>query len=362
MDIGNIPRVTVLTPVKNGERYLDRAVASIIDQSYRDFEYIIINDGSTDGTPAILDQWAARDARIHVLHNARSLNASGAIHRGLAVARGEYVAVLDSDDLAYPTRLAEQVAYLDAHPKVALVGSQVQVIDEQDKKLKISEFPVLPCLAHWQLFFVTPVLHSAAMMRRELVARVGNYSTRAWAAGDYELFTRLAQVGEIANLPTTLVAYRRWSSQMTSTHRRIQNGQVLLFLQALLMKRYGFDPRTLPALSALYYGVRGYVIGNDADVEAAGELLTKVYAKFKATVALSAEDAEVVAQDCARRLLALAWAHRRGLRATSRAILARALAIDPNLWQRPRTWLGVRTLYRKEVNRARAAALDPALE
>lgn len=352
----NSPRVTVLTAVYNGERYLDTAIASIIDQKYPDFEYIIIDDASTDGTAAILAQWAARDPRIRLLHNERNLNISGALNRGLSVARGEYVANLDDDDIAYPTRLAEQVAFLDANPTVGLVGSQVMGIDEEGAERSISTFPTSSALAKWTIFFQTPVLHSAAMMRRTVIEQVGNYSLVTWMAGDYELFARISQVAEISNLPTTLAAYRRSPTQISSFRNRPQTGYVLLFLQTFLLENYGFDKRALPAIAALYYGVRGNPLEDESRLAVAGELLAKLHEAFVAKTDLGAEDAQVVAEDCARRFLAMAWVHRRRFRATSRVLLTRGLELVPGLWQRPQTWRMLRTLHRKEVARTREPA------
>lgn len=350
------PRVTVLTAVKNGERYLDQTIASIIDQSFLDFEYIIINDGSTDATAAILAKWAARDARIRLLHNERSLNPSGALNHGLSIARGEYVANIDHDDLAYPTRLAEQVAYLESNPSVGVVGSQVIRIDEEGKEFGVSAYPTQPALAKWCIFFQTPVLHSAAMMRRALVEQVGNYSLTSWMAGDYELFSRISLVAEISNLPTALAAYRRSSTQISSVNNRHQTGYVLLFLQAFLLANYGFDKRLVPAIAALYYGVRGNLLEDESRLVAAGALLAKLHVAFVANTVLRAEDAQAIAEDCARRFLWMAWTHRRLFRATSRTLLTHGLELDPNLWHRSQSGKMLRALYRKEI----ARTLEPA--
>lgn len=345
--VSAIPLVTVLTAVRDGEAYVDAAIASIVAQTFDAFEYILINDGSTDRTPAILEEWAGRDARIRVLHNARSLNAAGALNRGLAEAHGVYVAILDHDDLAYPTRLAEQVAFLEANPRVAVVGAQVMSIDANGQEQRVLSFPTAPAIAQWRIFFHTPVLHSAAMMRRALVEQVGRYSVAMWTATDYELFARLARVGEITNLPTTLVAYRQSPNQLSTAHNRIQMGQVLLFLQALILARFGFDKRHLPALTACYYGVRGLALSDEAGLDAAGGFLDELYQAYVTLTPLGEGDRQLITEDCAWNFLLLAWIHRRTYRAASRRLLARAVALDPQLWQRAKTWAILRKLRSK---------------
>ena len=332
------PLVTVLTAVRNGEAYLDAAIASIVAQTFSAFEYILINDASTDRTPIIAEEWGKRDARIRVLHNATSLNAAGALNRGLAEAQGIYVAILDGDDVAYPTRLDEQVAFLEANPTVGVVGSQVMGIDASGQEGKVLHFPTAPAIAQWRIFFHTPVLHSAAMMRRELVEQVGRYSVAMWTATDYELFARMSRVGEITNLPTTLVAYRQSPTQLSNAYNRIQMGQVLLFLQSLILSRFGFDKRHLPALTACYYGVRGHELSDEAGVYAAGAFLDELYGAYLATTELGDGDRLLIRENCAWSFLLMAWVHRRTYRVASRHLLARALELDPQLWQRKTTW------------------------
>ena len=124
-----LPRITVLTAVYNGARYLAEAIESVLADGFEDFEYVIVDDGSTDATPRILADAAARDPRIVLLRHEPNRGIAAATNRGLAIARGAYIARLDADDISLPGRLAREAAYLDAHPAVALVSMNFDIID-----------------------------------------------------------------------------------------------------------------------------------------------------------------------------------------------------------------------------------------
>ncbi len=123
------PKVTVLLPVYNGARFLRQAIDSVLSQTWKDFELLVVNDGSTDGTAAILESYS--DPRIRILSNVQNIGLTLSLNKGLQSARGEYIARIDADDIALPIRLEKQVSYLDQHPEVGLVATGVKVIDER---------------------------------------------------------------------------------------------------------------------------------------------------------------------------------------------------------------------------------------
>ncbi len=139
------PVVSVLMPTYNGERFLRPAIESILNQTFRDFELIVIDDGSRDQTAEILREFAARDNRILVLTNERNLGIAAATNRGLAAARGEFVALQDHDDISLPHRIQTELEFLHSHPEIALVGSAATLIDENgvayDRFVEVTEAP-----------------------------------------------------------------------------------------------------------------------------------------------------------------------------------------------------------------------------
>jgi GT2 family glycosyltransferase len=220
--LGREPRVSVLMAVYNGERYLKQAVESILAQSFEDFEFIVVDDGSTDSSLKSLEQYAARDTRIRfiTLPNAgltRSLN------EGLAIATGEFVARMDADDIAMPQRFARQVAFLDAHPDIALVGCGYELIDEKDRILDM-EIPVGDdeAIQHRHLRGLTTICHPCVMARRQSLASIGGYDESFRVAQDLDLYLRLGEIGRLANLPAVLMKYRYHSHSTSDTRRELQ--------------------------------------------------------------------------------------------------------------------------------------------
>jgi glycosyltransferase involved in cell wall biosynthesis len=340
-----LPRVTVVTAVHNGQPFLGAAIESILNQTLTEFEYILVDDASTDDSPALLCRYADQDARIVVLRNAARLNPAGALNRALQCARADYVANLDQDDLAMPKRLAHQAAYLDAHPDVGVVGAQAQLIDGDGRVTRLIGYGTTPELARWQVFFQAPVLHSAAMMRRSLVLQAGGYPLDRGYASDYVLFAGLLSRTRIVSLPEVLAAYRRHGAQTTQAFPRLQTGQVLLLMHALLVVRLGLRVG-LDDISVLMHAVRGDRLADGAALLRAADLLGDIHARYVHAEQPDAAAREQVDLDCALRWLAMAYAHRRTERAASREVLRRLEAFDPRIWQRPQTRAHLRAMYR----------------
>ncbi|WP_129673305.1 glycosyltransferase [Candidatus Chloroploca sp. Khr17] len=342
------PRVSVITSVHNGERFLAAAIESILAQHFTNFEYLLLDDASTDGSAEIIARYAAVDTRIFPLHKPFSINHSHALNAALPHARGEFVAILDADDLAHPERLARQVTFLTSHPDVGVVGAQVNQIDDDGRICKAMTFPTSWGLARWAILFGTPVLHSAAMMRRALLDEIGGYSVQWKYANDYSLWATLINRTRIRNLAETLVSYRRHAQQTSSTTATPQQGEVWLLIYRMLAERLGLRP-PLNDIGLLYHGVRGMQLDDAATLLRVADLLMTIRERYLAVEEPDPATAEAITAECARRLLMLAWTHRRQQRLTSRALLERALELDPHLWKRPQTWSTLRAQHRRDA-------------
>lgn len=206
------PKVTVLMAVYNGERYLGEAIESILAQSFTDFEFIIINDGSTDLSRHII--LTHRDPRIRLVDNSDNVGLTKSLNRGLALARGEYVARQDADDRSYGERLSRQVVFLDANPDIVLMGTQTRIIDENGKVVKgKGEHKALNHLGiSYQLLFGNPFTHSSVMFRRSIILdKFSGYDESYWYNQDFELWSRVIAGAQTANLPDILVDFRNHS-------------------------------------------------------------------------------------------------------------------------------------------------------
>lgn len=195
--------ITVLLPVYNAEQFIAESVTSILQQTYRYFTLLIIDDGSTDRTGTILEELAAQDLRIE-LYRRENRGLVATLNEGLALCRTELIVRMDADDIAMPERLAIQKAYMDAHPEIAVCGSSI-IIHEYDK---VYDFPEKTAFDVQSLFH-SPLAHPSVIFRKSIIMRVGGYDINMPAAEDYDLWVRLLSAGfHIANIPAPLLRYR----------------------------------------------------------------------------------------------------------------------------------------------------------
>lgn len=225
----SVPRVSVLMAVHNEERFLSAAVDSILEQTFTDFELIVIDDASIDRSREIAASY--RDPRLRLLPNAANLGLTRSLNRGLSFCRGEYIARIDGNDLASPTRLAKQVAFLDTHPDVGILGTQAIAINVRGRRIRRAswwsaawERPLGGVAMEWYRAFDTPFVHSSVMFRRELVERLGRYDERYVLAEDAELWSRAGDHTQLANLDEPLIAFRLDPSSMTGDASRPEHG------------------------------------------------------------------------------------------------------------------------------------------
>lgn len=204
-----IPVVSVVMAVYNSERYLAQAVESILQQTFTDFELVIIDDGSTDRSLKILQRYAAKDDRIRLISRGNR-GIPQTRNELLANARGEFVAIMDSDDVAIADRLARQVDYLRAHPEVVCVGGAQDWIDEAGRLLLWHQEPETDSeIQQRMLMGQTCINNPSAMMRRAALMQVGGYDESMSQAEDLDLFLKLGELGKLANLPETVLQYRQ---------------------------------------------------------------------------------------------------------------------------------------------------------
>lgn len=211
------PRVSVVMAVRDGAAYLGQAVDSILGQTLRDLELVVVDDGSADTTPELLRRAASADPRMRVLRQ-EPVGLVAALNRGCAAAQAPYIARMDADDVAFPDRLARQAEWLDRNPRVALVGSAVMRIDAAGRELKRNVCPTTHAEIVRELDRYNCFTHSTVMIRADRFAAAGGYREAYLHAEDHDLWLRMSERDELANLPDPLLYYRVYPDQVSMRH------------------------------------------------------------------------------------------------------------------------------------------------
>lgn len=291
-------------PAYNAALYLDEAVTSILNQTFRDFEFIIVNDGSADDTASILDKYEKADGRIRVYHQ-ENQGMIAALNRACRLARGEYIARMDADDVSFVNRLERQVEYIERHPQTGIVGTWIYNIDQNGSVKRAWCPPTDPKVLQWNHFFGVCVSHSTVLMRREILEELNFYRPEAIHGEDVDLWLRASSITEFGNVPAILSKYRVWSA---STHqaglqmRRERHVQLLAcYIKDLL--------KIEPVLEAVA-GLRQTRVGPPPEslrkIRLTAALIEQLYQSFVKKNHLTSEARREISWDAAKKVASLA--------------------------------------------------------
>ena len=257
------PTVSVVLAVKNGGNDLPRALRSILRQSFTDFELIAVDDGSTDETGAYLD--SIPDRRVRVIHQ-ETAGLAASLNRGIKLARGHYIARQDHDDLAAPSRMAKQVAFLRAHPEYALIGTCAEIWTGDTPSGRFHDHPTEDQILRFDLLFNNPFVHSSVMIRKSALDRVGVYTTdpARQPPEDYELWSRIARHYRVANLAERLTVYREVPSSISRAGAQpFLEKLVTISSENLAHASGATDPEQVHVdIAALFHGAEARVSNN----------------------------------------------------------------------------------------------------
>ena len=242
------PKISVLMAVKDGLPFLKDALDSILSQSLPDFEFLVIDDGSTDRSREVIE--GVGDPRIRLLINDRNMGLTRSLNLGLKQARGEYLARQDADDISLPGRLAKQADYLDQNPCVGLVAGSVEYMDSQGRTELVDSRELSSGILGWHLLFGNEIPHSGVMFRTNAVSDLGGYDESLPFAQDYDLWSRLSGRAGLVRLAQVLLRYRRHQANLSATKRaeqyRIRDSISATNMARLLGRE--IDPATVTAL------------------------------------------------------------------------------------------------------------------
>ena len=264
------PYLSAIVTVFNGERFLREALQSLLSQTFTDFELIVVNDGSTDGTAAIIGEYDGADPRIRPV-KLPHVGRAEALNTACKLARGTFIAILDADDVALPMRFERQTGFLREHKGVALLGSAVEKVNDNGRSCGIVTFPTQSEEIKARLPQEGSFAHSTVVMETDAVHRVGGYRKAFPPAEDYDLWLRLAERREIANLPDVLVRYRVHQHQVSTDQVERHTLSVLGARVAARSRREtGIDPtESLDSISFEFLEqnglTRAYINGSIVD-------------------------------------------------------------------------------------------------
>jgi glycosyltransferase involved in cell wall biosynthesis len=244
--------------VYNEEQYVGAAIDSILGQTFQDFEFVIVDDGSVDRTPAVLKGFD--DPRLKVRHQANQ-GQSAALNQGIRLSTGSYIARMDGDDISLPGRLEREVSLLESHPEIGLVGTWCIKVDARTGHERVQSLPEYDSAIRRFMIVDNPFIHSSVMIRKDVLDRVGLYKEGLiWQ--DYELWVRIAGHHRMANIPEPLVIRRKHPENITSTARRSREFWELLKIQWKAGRQIGLRTEGVIAMTkslakACGYGIYG---------------------------------------------------------------------------------------------------------
>jgi glycosyltransferase involved in cell wall biosynthesis len=217
------PLVSVIMSVYNDWHYLDNALTSILDQTYINFEFIIFDDCSSDGSREKLIEYAAKDQRIELILNDKNKGLTKNLNEGLKRSKGKFIARMDSDDYSFPERFEKQVNALNSSPELVLVGTSYYTIDDKGSRYKLDVAYQCDQTTFWIALFMPPLMHPSAMFRRSLITDNDILYNEAYVtAQDFDMWSQMLRVGECKVLPEPLIEYRLHSNNISATKKESQ--------------------------------------------------------------------------------------------------------------------------------------------
>lgn len=243
-------------PVFNAEKYISKAIESILSQSYMHFELIIVNDGSSDNSWAVISKYIQKDKRIRAIHLKKNQGVAIASNIAISKSKGKYIARMDSDDISMQNRLEKQVCFLEQNPEIGILGGKLQYMDESEHLLGISPIEESDLSIRWHLLFHSPFNNVSTMFRRDLIETSENlYEKTALYGEDYKLWGKFLLTTKGKNLSDILVYCRLHSSSLTHATKNILERRVLYSSQIINQHYPGF--LSISKLEELQRSIKG---------------------------------------------------------------------------------------------------------
>lgn len=287
-------------PVGDTGRYLKESIESILSQSYRDYELLIVSEhGTSSGSIATIESYF--DTRIRHIRNKARLGLAESLNRGLAKARGEYVARMDADDVSLPERIQKQVGFLDAHPQVGILGTWYDTIDEGGTIIAEFRHPTSPAMTEWLLFFDNFIAHPSVMVRSRIYDQLCGY--KQVPSEDYDLWVRASRITRITNLPEILIKHRVHDRRISSAYSPDES---LLIVSRTAKKAMDAALGTNVPLSVVRALTESRILGRAEVALQAATVLDALFQRHLKTRRVTRREAQLIRRDVGARLLGLA--------------------------------------------------------
>lgn len=235
----NLPLISVVMPTYNSAKYLTVAINSILDQSFKNFEFIIIDDGSFDKTKKILKEFKKIDKRIKLIKNKTNLGIVKSLNKGIEKAKGKFVARMDSDDWSYPERLKKQFNFMKRHPDVVICGGKINICDENLNIKNTRDYPTSDKKIRENIFKLNPFAHPAVMYLKAAFIKAGGYNEKLFTVEDYDLYFRLGNFGKLGNLSGNLLKLRTHKNSISNKFINKQ-ARLNLYVRLKAVNEYGY--------------------------------------------------------------------------------------------------------------------------
>ncbi|MBA4384745.1 MAG: hypothetical protein C0410_08415 [Anaerolinea sp.] len=324
----NIP-ISVVMAVYNCQDFLPEAVESILSQTFGDFEFLIVDDCSTDDSLTIALDYQKRDARIRIHRHERNTGIVGARNTGLKLAQGKYIAWMDSDDVSMPERLEKQFLFMESHPEVGVSSANAIAIDENGNFLFRIQMPQSHILITWAFCFYDPIINPAVMANRKLCIQAGGYRDLAknkteYFPEDYDLWIRLSNQTHFYNFSEVLLKLRKHGKNITSTRLQstLRNSSLICraYLQSILGKEISQTPIEMI-----------WEIANPPSLQGIPQLIEMLYNHFINLSEILPQEKKFIREDASLRLMRMAVKH--PFDPCSLPTFAQAMKTNPELYK-----------------------------
>lgn len=236
-------KISVLMPVYNSENYLKDSIESILNQSFTDFEFIIIDDASKDDSWAIIKEYEKNDKKIVALQNIVNIGTTKSLNTGLSLAKGKYVVRMDADDWSYPERLKKQYEFMEKHQDVGVSGGTIEVCDKNLNILNVRDYPLTDSKIRKIIFRYSPFAHSATIWNRKIMMEVGGYNENIPVSQDCELYFSVGKLSKLGNVGDKLIKLRM-HGESVSISKNLEQEKYAIFARIKAVMEYGYKIRS----------------------------------------------------------------------------------------------------------------------